>query len=283
MIASVEFRKGVRDIFREGESIDLKPLTVIVGDNGTGKSTFIGSVTGCLQSDRGDGKVVLRKSGRPLERWVVCDFEKDNVRTMCDSDRIDGFCLFSRMSMSHGETVMRQIEGDFSGIKDYLVLFDEPDQCLSPRSAYRMYEVLRRMVDDNGCQVIITCHSVPLMEMAGEVYSMEHRRWMRYEEFLKSQKEEKRNLRWTDECDEYCDPYVVAVMDDGRSMYWCGEDAFSGQFQDGIREAVPFNTRRDAEKFSRKIVGKKFPHHAFGSKIDLKVVSAGVRMISRVW
>jgi predicted ATPase len=65
----------------------------------------------------------------------------------------------------------------------YLILFDEPDAGLSPRSAVELLRVLR-VVTEHGGQVIASVHSPILMLGVPEVLSLEHRRWMPGREFL---------------------------------------------------------------------------------------------------
>lgn len=276
MIDSVVFKKKVRDMFSKGESVSLRPFTVMVGDNGTGKSTFLTEVASSLGKK---GSVRFSESGHALSRVLFYDFEKDNAR-MQSGDFMTSFGMFSRMTVSHGETMMKTFV-HFSGFKDCLMLLDEPDQCLSPRSAYRMYAILDRLVRENGCQVIMSCHSVPVMEMAGEVYSMEHRRWMRYEDFLRSQKEEKHELRWVDDCERYQEPYVVATMDDGSERYWCRDNGLGGPLEKGARNAVVFKSKEAARKKADSLVGRKFVFREFGNRKTLAVVSARVVMLEK--
>ena len=71
------------------------------------------------------------------------------------------------------------------GSVDYpcLVLLDEPDMALSPRSAYALAGALDE-AGKRGHQIIGAVHNPILIASQSEVFSLEHKRWMSSAKFL---------------------------------------------------------------------------------------------------
>jgi len=76
---------------------------------------------------------------------------------------------------------------------------DEPDGNLSIRSCLQLAKLFKQALE-NGCQVIASIHSPVVMEQFEKVYSLEHRRWMKPQEFIKchmeSSQEKSDEERW---------------------------------------------------------------------------------------
>lgn len=287
MIVRVSFRRKLRDVFKRGDAFAVRPLTVLVGDNGCGKSTFLRAVLDCVREDGGEHPAAsVKDSGRRLDRYVFADFEKDNCRVQSDFDRAGAYGLFSMTAMSHGETVMDQLVNGISRLSGALVLLDEPDQCLSPRSSYRAFRMLEGLVKQNGCQVVMACHSVLFMELAGEVLSLEHRRWMPYRDFLKLEAEPA-PLRWVDkDVDGFKDPAVMVRLSNGEERYL--SDNSDVLTTPGLTRrssfARTFRSREAAQRRADAVIGRKFMVENGMFDMERVVVeSARVVMLNRIF
>ena len=86
---------------------------------------------------------------------------------------------------SHGQSIVPFLE-NFNNNKNSLVLLDEPETALSIRSRHKMVKILEDMAS-RDCQVLVASHCIELMEAVGEVYSMEHKKWMKSSEFIATQ------------------------------------------------------------------------------------------------
>jgi len=156
-----------------------KPVTFFVGDNGSGKSTFLEAIAlafgfhaegGTLNynfstyddvSPLHEG-VKLVKSYRRPSRGIFLRAESFyNVATMADVDYKDGAPLYGGKDLhdqSHGESFLSFIES----FDDGLYLMDEPEAALSQR---RQMELLSWMINTTklGAQYIIATHSPILL------------------------------------------------------------------------------------------------------------------------
>lgn len=87
---------------------------------------------------------------------------------------------------SHGQVLFPMLEQACQA-KNGLVFLDEPETSLSPRSLYKMVNMLKKAAA-NGTQIFIATHSELLMKAVGEILSLEHGKWMNSYEFLETQK-----------------------------------------------------------------------------------------------
>jgi predicted ATPase len=124
-------------------------------------------------------------------RLIVFDFEKQNPRVKSYLE--DGFGAFAfQMNAhfkSHGETInalltglLERVEKDRKRAK-LLVLLDEPDMALSPRSAAELARTFQKIAAA-GHQVLAAVHNPIVISSQPEVFSVEHRRWMTPAEFF---------------------------------------------------------------------------------------------------
>ena len=68
--------------------------------------------------------------------------------------------------------------------KPTLLLIDEPDMALSIRSIYQLHQLLTEVPNQSIC----SAHNPLLIELVGEVLSVEHGRCMSSVEFIQSHK-----------------------------------------------------------------------------------------------
>ena len=195
----------IRDFrcFQAFSVIDFHPdgTTLLVGDQGGGKSTLLGQLSLVVSKSRGeryDEKVlgVTTDDISILTSWngdpapvSYFDFERNNPRTSPAFGMfgIDIGTQVSSMYGSHGEFVRGSLS-EIDRAQKGTLLLDEPDMALSPRSIHTLVQSIRN-AEKRGVQVIAAVHNPLLIASFAEVLSLEHGRWMRSWEFLESQTE----------------------------------------------------------------------------------------------
>jgi predicted ATPase len=163
-----------------------RPITIIVGENGTGKSTLLEGIAALAGYDEaGGGKGyatvdhswALEKMGGRLSQALRASWLPKVTKGWFF--RAESFFSVARyldemaqrypiggpppdfLSHSHGEGFLRffeercQCQGIF--------IFDEPESALSPSRQIEFLRLLRRMDDSGHCQVIMATHSPVLM------------------------------------------------------------------------------------------------------------------------
>lgn len=174
MLKKITFLKEYR-CFKKGDVFDFEPLTILVGDQGCGKSTIL-SLIG-KADDRQTKEVVKITAGRIDTRYF--DYEKHNPRM---SSYVESVLDVATRFASHGQFV-KALNESMSEQKGVCWIMDEPDGNLSIRSCLALAKQFNTAVK-NGCQVIASIHSPVVMEQFDKVYSLEHRRWMKPAEFI---------------------------------------------------------------------------------------------------
>lgn len=179
MLTKVEFLQDYRNL-KKGEFIEFrKGVNLIVGEQGTGKSSLIQ----CIRDHSKTKNKIIKISGGRIGMFSF-DFEKDNPRSKRHfDDNIDIMAQVQMAWLSHGE-VNNALVSNLPNAKDTLFVFDEPDSALSIRSVLKMIKNFNKAVE-NGCQIVAVVHNPILISAFDEVYSMEHRRWMKSKDFIK--------------------------------------------------------------------------------------------------
>ncbi len=161
-----------------------RPVTIIVGENGTGKSTLLEGIAALAgYDDAGGGKgyrpvdhsaavemaggrlaLALRASWLPkiTSGWFFKAESFFSVARYLDRAAVEaGEAPPDFLSHSHGEGFLRFFDErcDRQGI----FIFDEPESALSPSRQVMFLRLLRRMEAAGRCQVIMATHSPLLM------------------------------------------------------------------------------------------------------------------------
>lgn len=222
MIKSVIFKKDFR-CFNQGDKFEFKPgINVLVGDQGCGKSTIIELIRSKLElrfnhNDENDSSyraksiVVNNKIDDLVEvvmdvntKCCAYDFERESARDMSafHFDMIGE--QIAAMTASHGQgnrISMNRILEKVSKSKDKIdvVLLDEPDAAMSPRSCYQLLLIMRGLNEKWGKQVIVSAHNPiviqgrhPVLKKESqiifpEVLSLEDKMWVNPSDFMLSQ------------------------------------------------------------------------------------------------
>ena len=176
-------------LFRAEFALDFeRPITIIVGENGTGKSTLLEGIAalagyddagggkgyrpvdhaGAIEATGGQLATALRASWLPkvTTGWFFKAESFFSVARYLDRAALEsGGAPPDFLSHSHGEGFLRFFEErcDRHGI----FIFDEPESALSPSRQILFLRLLRRMERSAHCQVIMATHAPLLMAYPG--------------------------------------------------------------------------------------------------------------------
>jgi predicted ATPase len=163
-----------------------RPITVIVGENGTGKSTLLEGIAVLAGYDEAGGG----KGYRPVDHSNALEVMGGNLSKALRASwlpkitngwffRAESFFSVARyldevalepgsggtppdfLSHSHGEGFLRFFEERCQ--KQGIFIFDEPESALSPARQIEFLKLLRRMDESGICQVIMATHAPILM------------------------------------------------------------------------------------------------------------------------
>lgn len=176
---------------------DLKPykikfkegLNIVVGENGSGKSTLLQ-----LLSEHKDFKDIIKiKLVDPnlKVKTKFFDTEKMNPRLKKDlnSSKNIMYDVCSHF-WSHGESIIPLIEA-CREFKDEVIFIDEPEAGVSLSNQLKMLKIFKQC-EKNNCQLIVTTHSYPIIKNVEKVISLDSKKWIKSETFLKKMLNETR-------------------------------------------------------------------------------------------
>jgi predicted ATPase len=217
MINSVLFKKDFRS-FNKGDKFDFFPgINVLVGDQGTGKSTLIELIRSKLEPKKtrdsdstwraksivssSNVDDIIDISHNSKCSCLAFDFDRESPRdmSMLHNDMIDEQLIAMKSSHGQGNIIaLSRILKKAKENKDTLsiILFDEPDMAMSPRNCYEILKILLALRERWNMQVIISAHNPilingkhPLIKenIYDRVLSLEDKKWMSATEFLTRQ------------------------------------------------------------------------------------------------
>jgi predicted ATPase len=165
-----------------------RSITIIAGENGTGKSTLLEGIAVLAGYDEAGGG----KGYRPVDHSNASEtmggelsealragwlpkitngwfFRAESffsiARYLDDAAREVGELGPDFLSHSHGEGFLRFFEQRCQ--KQGIFIFDEPESALSPARQMEFLKLLRRMEQSTICQVVMATHSPVLMAYPG--------------------------------------------------------------------------------------------------------------------
>ena len=157
-----------------------RSITIIVGENGTGKSTFLEGIAVLAGYDEAGGG----KGCRPVDHSNAIEAMGGKLSSAFRASwlpkvtngwffRAESFFSVARyldevsspyadfLSHSHGEGFMRFFEERCQ--RQGIYIFDEPESALSPARQMEFLKLMRRMDQSGHCQIIMATHSPMLM------------------------------------------------------------------------------------------------------------------------
>lgn len=183
MIKNIQYLDDDGFCFFKGTKFHFKPLTLLVGDQGCGKSTILS----VLKKKESHVKFVCDDQEQTKIQHI--NFDKDTP----DKDQGNPFgpsgdLLYVLQSKfrSHGENIL-PIISYLNDSNDTLILLDEPETALSPRSINILIETIENALTRNN-QIVIATHNVMLMQKFQDcILSLEHQKYMTFDAFMKTQ------------------------------------------------------------------------------------------------
>ena len=157
-----------------------RPITIIAGENGTGKSTLLEGIAVLAGYDEAGGG----KGYRPVDHSGAAEvmggqlsqalragwlpkitngwfFRAESLFTVARYLDAAGSRSADFLSHSHGEGFMRFFEERCQ--RQGIFIFDEPESALSPSRQIEFLKLMRRMENSKHCQIIMATHSPVLM------------------------------------------------------------------------------------------------------------------------
>jgi predicted ATPase len=161
-----------------------RPITIIAGENGTGKSTLLEGIAVLAGFDEAGGG----KGHRPVDHSNAIEAMGGELSEALRAGwlpkitngwffRAESFFSVARyldevgspradfLSYSHGEGFMRFFEERCQ--RQGIFIFDEPESALSPARQMEFLKLMRRMEESTICQIIMATHSPMLMAYPG--------------------------------------------------------------------------------------------------------------------
>ena len=169
---------AVRHLKRTGGITLEKPVTFLVGENGTGKSTLIEAIAVAMGFNAEGGSrdfyfntrkthsdlyehLQIVKSVRPSDGFFLRAESFYNTASYLEENstllRYGGVSFHEQ---SHGESFLALVLNRFDG--NGLYILDEPEAALSPTRLMRLMVYMQELADKNS-QFIISTHSPILM------------------------------------------------------------------------------------------------------------------------
>ncbi len=204
LLDKIRFKEAIITIPKDFELEFKSKITLLVGDNGCGKSTILDAIRSHFEIA---DPSYMKRDYRSLE--VSPEIAKESVMYF-DSHAMDKKfsgtfgddmnLQLKTMRLSSGQGLLTQmIERGFFKAKKKVIILDEPCRGLSLKKQYLLFEGFMQscMINDN--QLILSTHSEVFMRLAKldpcihyscSLFSVEAMRYMTYEEFIESQKSE---------------------------------------------------------------------------------------------
>ena len=189
MIKYINFHEDIRTIKKDTKIEFKNQITVITGDNGSGKSTILHSILTKLSPE---GKVpfsmnttvgkdiqkdtiqLLGKKGLSIEDIVYIDSVSGLLKNLSyfDDNLMD--IQLASMHQSSGEGLLLQLANisKEENLNEKILILDEPERGLSIKQQFTVAKYLGYLAKENeGLQIIVVSHGYGILTSFTEVYS----------------------------------------------------------------------------------------------------------------
>ena len=208
------------DLFSKGLSIEFKEgVNIIVGENGSGKTTLISliknyvgtpykgmfSITNDYEDeedyylryqdkDNRSIKVEVDERRATYKNTIFFNGEEDNpviaIPKMINPFNKNSNSLVAQLfwanEESHGESMLPAIDYILTEAKGgYVIFMDEPETALSLKNQIRLANQIRQSAEKFGNQLIISTHSLAVINEFNTIFDMETRKWVNREDYVK--------------------------------------------------------------------------------------------------
>ena len=169
----------VRQLFDEG--VELGPLTILIGENGSGKSTIVEAIALAFGMSHEGGSTGAMHSPRPTESplWSALRLSRDTGSSrwgfFLRAETMHGYYTYLEQNpgardaafheMSHGESFLEVLESRFAGPGLYLL--DEPESALSFSGCLALVGLLHDVASRGNAQAIVATHSPMVAAVPG--------------------------------------------------------------------------------------------------------------------
>jgi predicted ATPase len=167
-----------QEIFQQTRSLEFRsPVTFLVGENGTGKSTLLNALCKKCGIHIWKAPEGSRLRSNPYERalhlFMAVEWTDGAVPgSFFASEIFRDFAQYLE-TQSHGQSIMSLFRARYR-IKGLYIL-DEPETALSPKSQVELLGILKEMGEAGHAQFIIATHSPILLACPGaEIFSFDH-------------------------------------------------------------------------------------------------------------
>jgi len=201
------------DLFPKGLEIEFTNVNIIVGENGSGKSTLLSLLKNYrgtpfadifdlhdkykdeedyLARYQNDYKGHIQVDGNlTYKNSVFFDGEKDNPvvaipNMITPSNMVQmGAQLFWAQEESHGESMLPALDYILDNAKGgYVICMDEPETALSLGNQIRLANKIKKSASKFGNQLIVSTHSLAIINEFFTIFDMETREWVNREEYI---------------------------------------------------------------------------------------------------
>ncbi len=192
-----EYYPFALDLFHKTTELDFTtPVTLFVGENGTGKSTLLEAIARkCdifIWQEGGRTRYEVNPYEDKLYHYLSVEWVNGGVPgsffgssvfqdfarlldewAATDPGQLDYFGGKSLLTQSHGQSIMSFFKARYA-IKG-LYLLDEPETALSPKTQIALLDLLEKMSAAGHAQFIVATHSPILLSCPGAtIYSFDH-------------------------------------------------------------------------------------------------------------
>ena len=177
-VSNIRINSTILKKLPEGLNIPLEDLTILVGNNGVGKSTLLSNLNGTY--------VDITASSQPI--LAVLDTEQGNPRVNKTGYTARDVAYEVHLShMSHGEALLEYLKAFIELEDPNLLCIDEIESGLSIRNQKKLMRIIRKRIKA-GKQFILATHSPVIMNFSKQVFSLDHGVYMNTVDYLKIQK-----------------------------------------------------------------------------------------------